>query len=113
MSVVIYHNPCCSKSRATLALLRERGHEPCIIEYLKQPPDKAALQNLQRQLRRPLSDMIRTGESIYRELNLAEADSARLLSAITENPILLQRPIVVVGERAIIGRPPERVLEIL
>ncbi|MBP80411.1 MAG: arsenate reductase (glutaredoxin) [Acidiferrobacteraceae bacterium] len=113
MPILLYHNPRCSKSRATLALLREQGLEPEIVEYLAHPPDEETLKALQASLGCQIRDMMRTGEAPYREMNLAQADEPQLLHALTEHPILLQRPIVVNGKRAAIGRPPENVLEIL
>ena len=113
MSITIYHNPRCSKSRATLALLHEHGHSPEIIEYLKSPPDSSTLLRLANKLDLPLSDMVRTGEQEFKDNNLANANDDALVAAISEHPILLQRPIVVAGDRAAIGRPPESVLDIL
>jgi len=113
MPVVLYHNPRCSKSRATLALVRERGLEPQIVDYLENPPSQETLKELQTLLGCSVMGMIRPGEAPYREMNLAHADDAQLLQAIVDHPILLQRPIVVNNGRAAIGRPPEQVLEIL
>jgi len=113
MSITIYHNPRCSKSRATLALLHEHGHSPEIIEYLKSPPDSSTLLRLANKLGLPLSDMVRTAEQEFKDNNLANANDDALVAAISEHPILLQRPIVVAGDRAAIGRPPESVLDIL
>ena len=112
--IVFYHNPRCSKSRAALALLQERGSDIHLIEYLKTPPTVTELERLATQLGVPVREMIRSNESVYHELKLdnpalGEAD---LLRAITEHPILLQRPIAVTGERAVIGRPPGKVLEL-
>ncbi|BCX82863.1 arsenate reductase (glutaredoxin) [Methylomarinovum caldicuralii] len=116
MDVVIYHNPRCSKSRATLALLREHGIEPRIVEYLKQPPSREELEAILDKL--GFSDprrLMRTKEKVYKELQLdaPDADRDRLLEAMLANPILIERPIVVAGRKAAIGRPPENVLEIL
>ena len=113
MPITIYHNPRCSKSRATLALLREHGHSPKIIEYLKTPPDSSTLNALANKLGLPLSGIVRTGEQIFKDNNLTNANDNELVAAISEHPILLQRPIVVSGDRAAIGRPPESVLGIL
>ena len=113
MPITIYHNPCCSKSRATLALLHEHGHSPEIIEYLKAPPDSSTLRTLANKLGLPLSGMVRTGEQAFKDYNLTNANDDALATAISEHPILLQRPIVVSGDRAAIGRPPESVLDIL
>ena len=111
----IYHNPRCSKSRAALALLQQRGVEPDIVEYLKTPPDRETLTALLHQLGIGPRDLLRKGEAEYRELNLADpalSDEA-LIAAMVAHPKLIERPIVVAGGQARIGRPPERVLEIL
>ncbi len=110
MTVTIYHNPQCSKSRATLALLRERGIAPHIVEYLNDPPDPATLKNLLAALGMRAIELVRTGEPAWRETGLDDgADETALLTALHQHPILIQRPIVVSGKRAIIGRPPENV----
>ena len=113
MPITIYHNPRCSKSRATLALLHEHGHSPEIIEYLKAPPDSSTLHTLANKLDLPLSGIVRTGEQAFKDNNLTNADGDALAAAISEHPILLQRPIVVSADQAAIGRPPESVLDIL
>ena len=113
--LVIYHNPCCSKSRQTLELLQEKGFEPEVVEYLKTPPDITALTSLLDQLGMAPMELMRTKESVFEELQLggAEVTDSQLIIAMTENPILIERPIVVAGGKARLGRPPERVLEIL
>jgi len=114
MSVVIYHNPRCSKSRQTLALLEERGVQPEIITYLETPPSVEQLKTLMSQLE--LTDvrgMMRTKEDIYKELDLKSADDETLFKAMVENPKLIERPIVVANGKARHGRPPEQVLDIL
>ena len=114
-STRIYHNPRCSKSRAALALLQQRGVEPEIVEYLKTPPDRETLTELLRQLGIAPRDLLRKSEAEYRELNLSDpalSDEA-LIAAMVAHPKLIERPIVVAGGQARIGRPPERVLEIL
>ena len=114
MSVVIYHNPRCSKSRQTLALLRERGIEPEIVRYLDEPPGVKTLQGIAAKLSLSPREMMRVKEAAYKELNLKAVDeAAALFTAMADNPVLIERPIVVNGERAAIGRPPEAVLEIL
>ena len=113
MSLVIYHNPRCSKSRATLALLQEQGQSPLIIEYLKEPLDSSTLLDLAGKLGVSVTDMLRKTEAPYKDLNLASADEYALISAICTHPTRLQRPIVVKDARAVIGRPPENVLSIL
>lgn len=111
----IYHNPRCSKSRATLALLQARGIAPDIVRYLDTPPDAALLKSLTGKLGCSIRDLMRTGEAAYRELNLRDKTLSEdaLIDIVAAHPQLLQRPIVVHGQRAAIGRPPENVLEIL
>ena len=110
----IYHNPRCSKSRQSLALLRENGVEPEVIEYLKTPPDKTALRGLLKKLGKAAHDILRTKEAEYTAASLSpESSEAEILAAIVANPILLERPIIVKGTRAVIGRPPENVLALL
>ncbi|CAM3659262.1 arsenate reductase (glutaredoxin) [Vibrio aquimaris] len=114
MSVVIYHNPRCSKSRQTLALLEEKNIQPEIIKYLETPPTVAELKTLYSQLGlKEVRDMMRTKEEIYKELSLAGASDQKLFEAMSNNPKLIERPIVVKGGQAKHGRPPEQVLEIL
>lgn len=115
MNVTIYHNPRCSKSRRTLALLRERGIEPEVVEYLKTPPDAAALRALLVMLGLAPRELMRRNEAAYKENGLddpALGDDA-LLAAMAASPILIERPIVVAGARAALGRPPEAALAIL
>ena len=113
-AVTIYHNPRCSKSRQTLQLLRDRGIEPQIIEYLKQPPDTRTLEQLLEQLGMQPRELMRTKEDIYKELELDRQTRPQvLIQAMSENPLLIERPIVVKGDQARLGRPPENVLEIL
>ncbi|MFO8153312.1 arsenate reductase (glutaredoxin) [Thioalkalivibrio sp.] len=111
----MYHNPRCSKSRAALALLRERGIEPEIVEYLKTPPDRTALEDLIAMLGVSPRNLLRTSEAAYRELGLADAElpDERIIQAMVDHPKLIERPIVIHGGQARIGRPPERVLEIV
>jgi arsenate reductase len=115
MPISIYHNPRCSKSRQTLALLQERGIEPVIVEYLKTPPDVETLKSLLKKLQLSARQIMRTGETAYRDAGLADPDLSEttLIEAMVEQPILIERPIVVNGDRAAIGRPPENVLAIL
>ncbi|MCW0213585.1 MAG: arsenate reductase (glutaredoxin) [Pseudonocardia sp.] len=112
--VTLWHNPRCSKSRGALALLTEHGVEPEVVRYLDTHPDRAALEDV---LRRLGTDdpraILRTGEKAYRERGLAGADRDTLLDAMAEDPSLIERPIVIAGDRAVLGRPPERVLELL
>ena len=115
MAVTIYHNPRCSKSRQTLALLNERGLEVEIVEYLKTPPDAATLGDLLDGLGLEPRDLMRQKEAPYKDLRLDDPslDRTALIAAMVENPVLIERPIVVAGGRAALGRPPEAVLEIL
>ena len=115
MTTIIYHNPRCSKSRQALDLLRERGVEPRIVEYLRTPPDAATLHELLRMLGCRARDLLRLGEDAYAALGLASRldDDDALVAAMVEHPELMERPVVVVGARAVIGRPPEKVLALL
>ena len=115
MSVTIYHNPRCSKSRQTLALLEERGVKPDIVLYLENPPSADELNSILAKLGKSPRDIMRKGEASYKELGLGDAskNDADLVRAMASNPILIERPIVVSGSKAAIGRPPESVLEIL
>lgn len=112
--IVLYHNPRCSKSRAALALLEERGNPLRIVEYLAKPPGRDELAQLRERLADDPVSWIRSKESVFEEAGLSESSSEdELLAAVEAHPILLERPIAVRGERAVIGRPPERVLELL
>ena len=115
MNTRIYHNPRCSKSRATLALLQQRGIEPDITLYLENPPSEKELRTLLRQLGITARELLRKGEAEFRELGLADPSltEAELVSAMVSNPRLIERPIVVANGKAAIGRPPESVLDIL
>jgi arsenate reductase len=110
----MYFNPQCSKCRTARGILAERGIEAQLVEYLDQPPTVAELETLLSQL--GLTDprqMIRTGEELYATLRLADRSADDLLEAMAAHPILLERPIVVHQGRAVIARPPERLLELL
>jgi arsenate reductase len=110
----IYHNPRCSKSRAALQILQDNNIDYQIIDYLNSPLTIEELKELKRKLNINAELLVRKNEGIYREKFTENLPSeVELLQAITSNPILLERPIVIYGERAVIGRPPERVLEIL
>ena len=115
MHITIYHNPRCSKSRQTLDLLRSRGHDPRIVEYLKLPPSEAELSNIIKALGVSPRLLIRKGEATYKELRLDDPSLTDevLIKAMAQHPVLIERPIVVHGNRAAIGRPPESVLSIL
>ncbi|MDO3388800.1 arsenate reductase (glutaredoxin) [Gilvimarinus sp. SDUM040013] len=111
----IYHNPRCTKSRQALSLLEERGVTPEIIKYLEQKPSEATLRELVKKLAISPRELLRKGESVYKELNLANTDLGddELIRAMHLYPKLIERPIVVAGNRAVIGRPPEAVLELV
>lgn len=110
----LYYNPGCSKCRAARALLEERGVPLRIVEYLKQPPTRAELADLRRKLGLPAERWIRKGEAAFEAAGLGpESPEEALLDAMAAHPILIERPIVVRGDRAVVGRPPERVLELL
>lgn len=115
MTVTIYHNPRCSKSRKTLELLEGKDVELEVVEYLKQPPSASVLKEVLNKLGMSAHDLMRKGEDVYKENNLgAEGVSeGDLIAAMVANPILIERPIVVKGDKAAIGRPPESVLDIL
>ena len=114
-AITLYHNPRCSKSRQTLELLRERGVEPELVLYLQQPPSAEQLTELLSQLGISARDLLRRGEAIYKELGLADPALSEkvLIEAMTLHPQLIERPIAVCGDRAILGRPPENVLALL
>lgn len=107
--VTLYHNPRRSKSRDALNLLREHGHEPEVILYLEIPPNAKELKALLEKLGISARDLLRKGEDAYKELNLAneKLSDAVLIKAMVENPKLIERPIAVNGDKAVIGRPPE------
>jgi arsenate reductase len=113
--IVLWHNPRCSKSRQALALLRERGIEPTLRLYLEQPPDVAELDALLTALALEPRELLRRDEAAYRDagLDVPTLDRAALVAAMVAQPILIQRPIAVSAGRAVVGRPPERVLELL
>lgn len=112
--LTVYHNASCSKSQGVCNLLLARGIQPEIVEYLNTPPDRATLQNLLALLQMQPSELIRKSEPIFLELFGAEVPSdTRCLEAMLQYPILIERPIIVMDGKAIIGRPPEKVLEFL
>jgi arsenate reductase len=110
----VYHNPRCSKSRGACQILAERGIEAEVVEYLKTPPSRAELAELLKKLGLPAEALVRKGEATYKEhyagRNLTEDE---WLDALAAHPILIERPIAIKGERAVIARPPEKVLDIL
>lgn len=111
----LYHNPRCSKSRGALELLQSRGHAPEVVPYLDQPPTEGELRDLLRMLGVGPRALIRTGEAEYTSLGLADPslDDDALIAAMVAHPRLIERPILVHGGRAVIGRPPERILDLL
>jgi len=113
--LTLYHNPRCSKSRSALELLEGRGLTPTIIRYLETPPTAAELQDVLNKLGIAPRQLLRTGEDEYKQLNLADPDLSdeQLIEAMVAHPRLIERPILVAGNRATVGRPPEKVLEIL
>ena len=113
MTVRIYHNPRCSTSRKTLALLRERGVEPEIVEYLKTPYTAAGIKELLAKLGLPATALVRKKEAAAAGIDPASLSEDALIQAMTEHPIIVERPIVVSGGKAALGRPPEKVLEVL
>lgn len=115
MSVEIYHNPRCSKSRQTLQILKDKGVEPDVLEYLKTPPDRATLSKILDMLGMEPRDLMRKKEKEYKENNLSDPALTRdqLIDAMLAHPKLIERPIVIKNGKAAIGRPPEKVLEII
>ncbi|HEX2039005.1 MAG TPA: arsenate reductase (glutaredoxin) [Acidimicrobiales bacterium] len=114
MDTTVYFNPHCSKCRTTQGILAERGVEAEYVRYLDRAPSRAELERVMELL--GIDDprqMMRTGEPVYKELGLGDADRDRLLEAMAAHPILIERPIVIRGDRAVIARPPERVLDLL
>ena len=115
MDALMYHNPRCSKSRQTLALLDQRGIQPTIIDYLNQPPSVEQLQAVLKMLGMAPRDLMRTKEEAYKAQQLDDSalTNEQLLQAMIRTPVLIERPIVVIDGRAAIGRPPETVLSLL
>ena len=114
MCITIYHNNRWRKSRETLQLLRDNGHEPNVIEYLKTPPNVIELNNICKSLGKRPEEVIRKGEREYKELKINKIDrDDDLLIAMVRNTKLIERPIVIKGEKGIIGRPPENVLKLI
>lgn len=115
METVIWHNPRCSKSRQTLALLEEQGIRPKIVKYLETPPSADEIDRVLHLLGREPRELMRTGEREYAENGLGDDSLGRdeLIAAMVTHPKLIERPVVIRGERAALGRPPEAVLEIL
>ena len=113
--LILYHNPRCSKSRGALELLEARGLQPQVVRYLDTPLSASELRELLGKLDYSARQLLRSGEDLYKELNLDDPalDEAALIAAMVEHPRLIERPILVAGDKAVVGRPPERVLELL
>ncbi len=113
--MTLYHNPRCSKSRGALELLEARGLQPQVVRYLETPPSAAELRALLARLGYGARQLLRSGEEEYQTLGLADPalDDEALIAAMVAHPRLIERPILVVGDKAVVGRPPERVLELL
>ncbi|UCJ16306.1 arsenate reductase (glutaredoxin) [Pseudomonas sp. MM211] len=113
--LTLYHNPRCSKSRGALQLLEERGVQPTVLLYLETPPSAEELRDLLAKLGITARQLLRSGEDEYRELKLANEalSEAQLIEAMAAHPRLIERPILIAGDRAVIGRPPENVLDLL
>ena len=113
-AVTIYHNPRCSKSRNTLALLEEKGVSPKVVLYLETPPDAAELKKLLRKLGMKAADLVRRGEADFKAAGLdRDSTDEEVLAAMARYPSLIERPIVVKGGKAVLGRPPENVLALI
>jgi len=115
MTVTIWHNPRCSKSRQTLALIEAQGISTAVVEYLKDTPSREDITRAVKLLGVPATDLVRKGEKVYKELGLAlrPLGDDELIAAMAANPILIERPVVFANGKAALGRPPENVLEIL
>jgi len=112
--MIIYHNPRCSKSQQTLQLCEEAGSEIEVVEYLKTPLDEVILRDLLKKLDKSVHEVVRTKEEVYSQLNLSsESTEEEIIAAIIKYPVLLERPIVVKDDKAVIGRPPENVKALL
>ena len=113
-AITIYHNPRCGKSRAALAILQEHGIEPVVVEYLKTPPTKDELRAILKKLGMKPEQLVRKGEDAFKEKYAGkDLSDDQWLAALAKDPILIERPIVVKGSRAVVGRPPEKVGELL
>ncbi len=111
MTITIYHNPRCSKSRQALDLLTDKGVQPQIIEYLKNPPTENELDEILKKLQLEPEDLVRKKEEAYASLGLKDKSlsKSQWINVLVQNPVLIERPIVVAGDKAVIGRPPENV----
>lgn len=113
--LILYHNPRCSKSRGALELLQARSMQPTVVRYLDTPPSEAELHALLAKLGLSARQLLRTGEEEYQSLGLADTalTDAQIIAAMARHPRLIERPILIAGDKAVIGRPPEKVLELL
>lgn len=113
--LTLYHNPRCSKSRGALELLEARGLQPQVVRYLETPPSASELKSLLGKLGITARALLRSGEDEYKALGLSDTrlSEAQLIEAMAEHPKLIERPILIAGNKAVIGRPPEKVLELL
>lgn len=114
--IIIYHNPRCSKSRRIRAILDEKGLDYTVVEYLNEPPSEQRLADVLNMMGKKPLELVRSGESLFKELGLSKKDERsdeEWISIMTENPRLIERPIVINGKQAVLGRPPEDVLKIL
>ena len=113
-AVTLYHNPRCSKSRSALALLEEKGFRPAVVEYLKTPPTKEELRSILKKLGMKPEQIVRKSEDVYKQKFAGKSlTDEQWLDALAKNPILIERPIAVKGDKAVVGRPPENVLELI
>jgi arsenate reductase (glutaredoxin) len=111
--ITIYHNPRCATSRKALALLRQRGIEPHVVEYLKTPPDRATLQRLLKMLGLTPRALLRKKEAKEAGLDRPSLSDDQIIAGMEQHPIVIERPIVVTGDRAVLARPPEAALTII
>ncbi len=110
----IWHNPKCSKSREALKLLEEKGDDYTVVKYLEETPSRSEIEALLKKLGISARELMRTKEELYKELGLAEVEEeAKLIDALAQHPRLIERPILIEGNRAVIGRPVEKVIEFL
>jgi len=113
-NIQIWHNPKCSKSRNAMTLLKEKGINANIVKYLETSPSKEQLKDVLKKLNMKASELLRTGEDIYKELNLKNViDEEQLIEIMVEHPILIERPIIIKGDKAVIARPIEKLEELL
>ena len=114
-AIRIFHNPRCSKCRQSLQLLNEQGIQPDVVEYLKEPPSADEIREILQLLGLEPRQLMRQHEAPYKELNLADENLSRetLIQAMIDHPIMIERPIVIHGNKAVIGRPPEKILDIV